>query len=283
MTQQLKSILITGASTGIGYEAAKACIARGYQVYGSVRKQADADRLSNELGGHYAPLFFDVTDADAVVAEIDRITPELKDRGLHALINNSGIAKGGPIQYQDMEEIAYHFQVNVLGLIRVTKACLSLLGAQKDHPAPPGKIINISSVAGKFAQPFVGSYVSSKHAVEGFSHSLRRELLPYGVQVVIVGPGAVKTPIWDKGIKMDKYYDTPYGGFLKRFGEAARQGGEDGLSSAYLGKQLADIVDDKRPKLRYTFVKSKLKNWIIPMLLPHRWVDRFVKNQLHLD
>jgi len=99
-TNTSKAVLITGASTGIGYESAKACIARGYQVYGSVRKQADADRLSKELGEHFAPLFFDVTDPAAVQAEIDRITPALQASGLHALVNNAGMGLGGPIQYQ---------------------------------------------------------------------------------------------------------------------------------------------------------------------------------------
>jgi len=280
MNLKSKAVLITGVSTGIGYEAAKACIARGYKVYGSVRKEADALRLRAELGEAYEPLLFDVTDEEAVLSEIQRITPMLGDEGLHALINNSGIALGGPILYQEMSEIESQYQVNVLGLIRVTKACLPLLGARESHQGQAGKIINISSVAGKIAAPFVAIYASTKHAVEGFSHGLRRELLPFGVKVVIVGPGSVKTPIWDKGINFEKYESTIYGDILRKFGEAAKKGGEAGLKASYLGKQLADIVDNDNPKLRYAFVPQRLMNWSIPLRLPERWIDSAIKKRL---
>ena len=282
MNQPSKAVLITGVSTGIGYEAAKACIARGYQVYGSVRKESDAIRLSKEFGDSYIPLMFDVTDEEAVKSEIQRIIPMLGPAGLHTLINNSGIAIGGPILYQEMSDIEKHFHVNVFGLIRVTKLCLPLLGAKENHQGAPGKIINISSVAGKIAAPFVTTYASSKHAVEGFSHGLRRELLPFGVQVVIVGPGAVKTPIWDKGMKFNNFGSTPYAEILRKFGEGAKESSEKGLEASYLGKQIADIVDAERPKIRYAFVPQRFKNWSLPLRLPDRWLDSALAKRLNL-
>jgi len=276
----MKNVLITGVSTGIGYGSLKEFVTRGYHVYGSVRKQEDADRLKSEFGSGYTPLIFDVTDQKSIDRAAELVTEEMSGSGLACLVNNSGIAIGGPLQYQDIGDIEYHFKVNVIGLMRVTKAFLPLLGAREGHSISPGRIINISSVAGQIAQPFVGAYVGSKHAVEGLSHSLRRELLIYGIDVIIVGPGAVKTPIWDKGIKMDQYGDTPYGSILKRFAKVAKRGGEEGLSIDHLGRQIADIAERSNPKVRYAFVPKSLTNWTIPKLMPHRMIDRFIKKQL---
>ena len=276
----MKYALVTGVSTGIGYESLKALISKGYYVYGSVRKQTDADRLKEEFPKGFTPLIFDVTDQEGVDHAVNQVTAEIGDRGLSCLVNNSGIAIGGPLQHQPIEDFESQFQVNVIGLMRVTQAFMPLLGARKSHSIEPGRIINISSVAGKFAQPFVGAYVSTKHAVEGLSHSLRRELLIYGIKVIIVGPGAVKTPIWDKGINMEPYSDTAYGSILKRFAKVAKKGGEAGLDASFLGLKIAEIAEKSNPKLRYAFVPNSLTNWTIPRLLPDRWVDRFVKKQL---
>lgn len=276
----MKHALVTGVSTGIGYESLKALIGKGYHVYGSIRKQSDADRLKGEFTERFTPLIFDVTDKEGVDRAVTKVTSEIGNKGLSCLVNNSGIAIGGPLQHQPMEDFESQFQVNVIGLMRVTQAFLPLLGARENHPVEPGRIINISSVAGKFAQPFVGAYVSSKHAVEGLSHSLRRELLIYGIKVVIVGPGAVKTPIWDKGINMEPYSDTAYGSILKRFAKAAKKGGEEGLDASFLGQKIAEIAEKSNPKLRYAFVPNSFTNWTIPRLMPDSWVDRFVKKQL---
>ena len=283
MNKQLsKNILITGVATGIGYGCAVEFIKRGYQVFGSVRKIEDASKLREEFGESFIPLIFDVTDQVQVDAAVVKVSDLIGDVGLACLINNSGIAMGGPLMHQSMEEIEYHFQVNVMGLIRVTKAFLPLLGARENHKAAPGKIINISSVAGRFAQPFVGAYVGSKHAVEGMSHSLRRELLIYGIDVVIIGPGAVKTPIWDKGINMEPYMDTIYGPILKEFAKSAKEGCKNGLSVAYLAQNIVNIFENPSPKSRYPFVPQKFKSWTLPMLMPDRVIDRMIKKMFRI-
>ena len=274
------NVIITGVSTGIGYGACRSFIQRGYRVFGSVRKEEDAQRLSKEFGADYIPLLFDVTDYEAVERASDVVSKHLNGESIDVLVNNSGIAIGGILQYQEMEEIERHFKVNVFGLMKVTKVFLPLLGAVDGFEGKPGRIINISSVAGKFASPFVGAYVGSKHAVEGLSQSLRRELLLYGVDVIVVGPGAVKTPIWDKGIKMEKYKETAYGRTLGRFAKAAKKGGEEGLTIEYLGESIVDIAEKRKPKVRYAFVPKAISNWHIPRLLPHRLIDRFIKKQL---
>ncbi len=268
-----KNILITGVSTGIGYGAAKQFIQSGYTVFGSVRTQADANRLQAELGESFTPLVFDVTDADAIDQAAQFLTNHLAGNGLGALINNAGIAIGGPIQDQPMDVFRQHFEVNVMGLVQVTQAFLPLLGARPNHPIPPGRILNISSVNGQVAIPFMGAYVGSKHAVEGLSHSLRRELALFSIKVIIVGPGAVKTPIWGKGTDISLYRETPYypamNWFLKQVVAAEKRG----FPIEYIGKRLVEIYEAPRPKVRYALVPGKLTSWILPRLLPARLVD----------
>ena len=268
-----RTILITGASTGIGYGAAKQFVQKDYTVFASVRAPADADRLRAELGEKFVPLLFDVTDAEAVQAAAQQLTDQLAGSGLGGLINNAGIAIGGPLQHQPMDVIRQHFEVNVLGALQVTQAFLPLLGARNDHPVQPGRIQMISSVNGQVAIPFMGAYVGSKFALEGLSHSLRRELALYGVRVVIVGPGAVKTPIWGKGTAIDAYKPTAYypamQGFLKQVQAAEGRG----FSIDYLGERIVQIHETPNPRVRYAIVPQKLIGWTVPRLLPARTLD----------
>ena len=268
-----KHILITGVSTGIGYGAAKQFIQHGYSVFGSVRTQADANRLQTELGESFTPLLFDVTDAEAIDQAARFLTDKLAGSGLGALINNAGIAIGGPIQDQPIDVFRQHFEVNVLGLVRVTQAFLPLLGAREGHPVEPGRIQNISSVNGQVAIPFMGAYVGSKHAVEGLSHSLRRELALFGIKVIIVGPGAVKTPIWGKGTDISRYQNTPYYPAMQWFLKQVESAEARGLSIDYLGRRMVEIHETPRPRVRYALVPNKLVGWTLPRLLPARAVD----------
>ncbi len=271
-----KTILITGVSTGLGYGALKEFTSRGYTIFGSVRKQEDADKLNAEFGDKFVPLIFDVTDYTSIDKSVDVVRQKLNGHGLGGLINNSGISVSGPIQYLSVDDIRKNFEVNVFGLIKVTQAFLPLLGAQPSHPSTPGRILNISSVAGKMAPPYMAPYVGSKHAVEGISGSLRRELMRYGIEVIIIGPGAVQTPIWDKG-SMDKFKDTPYIASLVKFFTKFITEGKQGMPLDVFSKRLADIFETPKPKTRYAIVQGKFANWTLPQLLPDRTVDNFFK------
>lgn len=267
-----KNILITGVSTGIGYGAANSFLQRGYSVFGSVRTEEDAARLQAEWGSSFIPLLFDVTDTNAIHIAATYLTEKLAGSGLGGLINNAGIAIGGPLQYQPMAVFRQHFEVNVLGLMQVTQAFLPLLGAQDNHPVQPGRIQNISSVNGQVAIPFMGAYVGSKHAVEGLSHSLRRELSLFGIRVIIVGPGAVKTPIWRKGTDISPYQNTLYYPAMQWFRKQVASSEAQGFSVDYLGQRLVDIHETKRPAIRYALVPNKVTGWLLPQL-PNRLVD----------
>ena len=277
MSTQLKpksrTILITGVSSGIGYGATKELIHRNYTVFGSVRKQEDAQRLKAEFGDGYIPLVFDVTDQDAIDRAARQVQDHLNGTGLGGLINNSGVAVSGPVEHLPIDEVEHNFNVNVLGIFRVTKAFLPLLGTRKEHPVQPGRILNISSISGKISAPFMAPYTGTKHAVEGISHCLRRELLPFGIDVVIIGPGQVQTPIWDKG-SLDNYKDTRYASAMIKFFTYLVNKGKNGMPLDEFSRRIADIFETHKPKTRYAIVHKKFENWVLPRMLPDRVVDR---------
>ena len=276
MKSKNKNILVTGASTGIGFSAVEAFLKEGCTVYGMVRSDKDAQKLKKELGDKFTPLIADVTDHKSIDRITDQLNMEIGKEGLSCLVNNAGIAQPGPLLDQTIDQIQYHFDVNVMGLIKVTKSLLPLLGAQKDCPFQAGKIINISSVNGKIGFPFVGAYVASKHAVEGYSQSLRRELLPFGIDVVIVGPGPVKTPIWDKGMTTNDYENSLYKKPIERYTKLMMKAGANGLEPEIIADRIIKIYNSSRPKTRYTMLKGYLQSYLIPRLLPDRMLDGMV-------
>ncbi|GAA4380558.1 SDR family NAD(P)-dependent oxidoreductase [Hymenobacter koreensis] len=282
MSSTAKSILITGVSTGLGLATARAFLASGYRVFGSVRQATDAARLQQELGAQFQPLLFDVTDAAAIRQAVTEVTNQVGDAGLRGLINNAGVAFGGPLMHQPIEVVRQHFEVNVIGLIQVTQAFLPLLGARPGFAGTPGRVMNIGSVSGQVAAPFVGAYVGTKHALEGISHTWRRELQLFGIDVVLIGLGVTNTPIWDKGIDLEAYHDTPYYGPAQRFTRFVQSQRAKGLEPANVAAQLVAIFEAQKPKARYTIVPSRLQDWILPRLLPSRLFDRIIGKQIGL-
>lgn len=281
-----RNILVTGASTGIGFDLSKTFLENGYTVFGSVRKPADADRLSKELGENFHPLFFDVTDHVAIDRAAEELTERIGDEGLAGLVNNAGIAVGGPFLHIDIEEFRYQFEVNVLGMVKVTQAFAPLLGARESHQSEPGRILQISSLAGKVAMPFIAPYVGSKHAVEGISNSLRRELLLYGIDVILIGPGPILTPIWEKGTseeENEEHMNSPYGDSLRIFQNVfVKDAIKTGWTSEKLASEVLKIFEKKKPKVRYALTPKKFQNWTMPRLLPARTLDKFVGKNLKL-
>ncbi len=199
----MKAVVITGASTGIGETTAKYLASHGFKVYGSVRKPEDGARLRQEIGGNFEPLIFDVTDEQAVHEAAKKVRADLNGQTLAGLVNNAGIAVPGPFLQTPLDKWRKQFEANVIGVVATTQAFAPLLGADLSIKGEPGRIVMISSVAGKRGNPFAGPYSASKHAVEGLSESLRREMLLFGIDVIVIGPGPIKTPIWGKGAAPD--------------------------------------------------------------------------------
>ncbi|WP_310396952.1 SDR family NAD(P)-dependent oxidoreductase [Hymenobacter sp.] len=273
MNISLPALVITGVSSGLGLATARAFLRRGYRVFGSVRTPADAARLQAELGEHFVPLLFDVTDAPAIARAATEVERQLAGEPLRGLINNAGIALGGPLLYQPMDVVRQHFEVNVLGLVQVTQAFLPLLGARADFRGRPGRVINIGSVSGQVASPFMGAYVGTKFALEGLTATWRRELQLFGVSVVLIGLGVTQTPIWDKGMDLEPYRDTPYHGAAQRFAGFVNRTRAKGLTPEYVAGRLVGILETPRPRLRYGIAPDILRSWVIPRLIPARLFD----------
>lgn len=279
--EKSKNILITGVSSGIGHELTSVFLKKGYTVYGSVRKEQDAERLTKEFGSSFKALLFDVTDHEAIDAAAEIVSKEAGDLG--GLINNAGIALGGPLLYLPVEELRQQFEVNVIGLMKVVQAFAPLLGARDNHGAQPGRIIQISSVSGVIGMPFIGPYVGSKHAVEGISKVLRREMMKFGIDVIVVGPGAVKTPIWNKGeSQVERWIETPYKTSLTIFQKFVRKLVDTAITSEELSEIIVKAYESKKPRARYAPVARKLSSWIVPRLLPTRTLDRMIAKNLKL-
>lgn len=249
-----------------------------------MRNEEDANSLKVEMGPSFTPLLFDVTDGDTVLRAAGEVEEAVGGAGLAGLVNNAGIALAGPLTHQPLDEMRRHFEVNVFGLISVTQAFLPLLGA-KEHPAhKPGRIVNVSSVSGRVAEPFIGAYAASKHAMEAISDSLRRELLLYGIDVIVVRPGTVKTPIWEKGavpVVSGRYDQTDYFGPLNRFQFLAKKLVSGGDSPERIGKFIRKVFEARRPKTKNAIVSGRFADWV-PTTLPDRWLDRLVDRSLGL-
>lgn len=275
----MENILITGTSTGIGYSLVKVFINHGYRVFGSVRKKEDAERLKKEFGEQFHPLIFDVTDHEAVAASVSEVKNVIKDEGLACLINNAGVAISGTIIHTSIKDFQHQFDINLFGVIAVTKSYLPLLGALKDYENKPGKIINISSVSGVIAFPFLSPYCASKFALEAFSDSLRRELLIYGIDVIKIAPGAIKTPIWKKSEKISQeVLNSDYGPSIKKFQQHTRKSAQAAMESDELARRILKVFLKKRPRTRYTFLNNKFTNYTIPRhFISARIFDGFIK------
>jgi short-subunit dehydrogenase len=282
----MRAVLITGVSSGIGESIADELLsADEFIVIGSVRNINDAKILKDKYKNFYE-IIFDVTNKDAILKgkiEVERILKE-NNSYLSCLINNAGIAIGGPVRYLDVDFFRHQFEVNFFGLIEVTKIFLDLLIDSNKYKMK-NKIINIGSISGKRSYPFVAPYTSSKHALEGFSDSLRRELMIHELDVILLEPGPIKTPIWDKvpNIEKNPFLNTEYGESLRKFNKGYLKTVEaDGFPPKIIGEKVLNIMQTNTPKTRYVITPKIIKNYFIPGFLPDRWVDRMIGKMLGL-
>jgi NAD(P)-dependent dehydrogenase (short-subunit alcohol dehydrogenase family) len=282
----MKSVLITGASTGIGAATALHLSAQGWRVFAGVRKAADGAALQVAAKGDLRPLVLDVTRPAEIAAAVAAISAALDGARLSGLINNAGVAKMGPLAIQPLADFEAHFAVNVFGLLAMTQACVPLLGADAARTGPPGRIINITSVGGRIASPFLGAYTATKHANESMTDSLRRELVIYGIDAIAVGPGSVKTPIWDKAEadkKKGPYADSDWAEALAKFEATMLEGGRTGLPAEAIARVIETALTAKKPKARYAPVPQKLTNFTIPTRLPKRMLDKIFWDRFELN
>jgi NAD(P)-dependent dehydrogenase (short-subunit alcohol dehydrogenase family) len=276
-----RAVVITGVSTGIGWGAAKVLIAHGHHVFGSVRKQADADRLKKEFAADFTPLLFDVTDPEAVAKAERTVRKALDGRRLSGLVNNAGIAVPGPILEMPLDDFRKALEVNIVGVVAMSQAFGPLLGSDEGLRGSPGRIVNIGSIGGRHAFPFNAPYHVTKYGLEGLTESMRRELTMFGIDCILVAPGTVKTAIWDKAQDLDfsRYEGTRYEAPMRYMQRASGHLGENGVPSEAMGEVIRRALTDPRPKTRYVSTNDPLVNFALNHF-PKRLMDRIVARRV---
>ncbi len=269
-----RTVLVTGASTGIGEAIARRMDGLGYRVFAGVRAEADAERLRAGGSTRLHPLLLDVTAPAEIRAAAETISGMTEGR-LDALVNNAGIAVGGPLEFVPIDQVRLQFEVNVLGLLAVTQAMLPLLRRAR------GRIVHMGSIAGRSVVPMVGPYCASKHAVEALTDGMRLELYGSGIEVSVVEPGAVKTPIWNKGIdalaeagrRLPPAALERYGRQLAFFAKLLAFNERRGVAPDLVVDAVLDAIESERPRTRYLVGSDARIRALQRRLLPDRWAD----------
>lgn len=269
--QRTKSVVVTGASTGIGAATVAELVGRGLHVWAGVRSEADAERLAGEYGDKVTVLRLDVTDPAAVAAAGEQVTAA---GPLAGLVNNAGIALPGPLEYLPITALREQFEVNLLGQLAVTQAMLPALRAATD---PPGRVVLVGSIGGRIAGPMLGAYHASKFALVGLADTLRAELAPWRIAVVLLEPGAIATPIWQRGAdsstrllaSMPAGAADRYAGQIDRVRRNAERAARRGIPAAVPAAVIAHALTDPRPRPRYLVGRDAMAASVLARL-PYR-------------
>ncbi len=278
-----KSVLITGASKGIGEACALYFAKQGWRVFAGYRSKRDGYRLKQLGGKNLDVVRLDVTSQEDIQEAVRLITGQMGKMGLDGLVNNAGAALAGPLEYLPLDEIRWQMELNLIGQIAVTQAFLPLLFKAK------GRIVNMSSNSGRFANPFLGPYAMSKFALEAFSDSLRREMIPWGVEVISVMPGNVATPIWETSLMRaeDIWKNYPpeaqkrYGGIFEKMREWIDDRGTSGMPPQDVVDVIEKALTAKKPRPRYVVGRSTKTRFFLLRFLPDRFFDRMVERALY--
>jgi NAD(P)-dependent dehydrogenase (short-subunit alcohol dehydrogenase family) len=274
-------VLVTGSSSGIGRACALRLDRAGFGVFAGVRSRDDAESLEAASSQRLEPVILDITDEATIAATRERIEQVTGGR-LAGLVNNAGIARGGPLEAVPVEELQRQLEVNVIGQVAVTQAVLPMIRAAR------GRVVFISSIGGRVSLPYLSPYAASKHAVEAVGDSLRREMMPFGVHVSLVEPGAVATPIWDKGSdqaaelrqRAAPELTEAYGETLERFEQLFLEAGRGGVPPDRVAEAVEHALTAERPKTRYVIGRDAKLRALLGRYLPDRAMDRLIARAL---
>jgi NAD(P)-dependent dehydrogenase (short-subunit alcohol dehydrogenase family) len=296
--------LITGASTGIGRATALRLHAGGWTVLAGVRDPAAGERLAAEAAAgarlvaeaaapeRLIPLSLDVTDAAQLAAAVEQVEQgpgaggASSRGGLDALINNAGIAVGGPLELVSDEDLRRQFEVNVFAQVAVTRALLPALRRARGPGGTGGRIVFVSSIGGRVAMAFTGPYAASKHAIEAFADALRVELLSSNVQVALIEPGSVATPIWDKGraeaerVSVPPELEAQYGHVPAAFGKVIDDTERRGVAPEVVARTIERALTARRMRARYVVGRDARAMLLVKALLPDSVFDRVARRAL---
>lgn len=277
-----QAVVITGASTGIGASCAHLLAALGFTVFAGVRSEKDGTALQVGASDRVIPIILDVTLPESIEAAVATVTEQLRDKQLFGVVNNAGIVVAGPLEYLPIEKLRYQMEINTFGAIAVTQSFLPLL-----RRAGGGRVVMVSSIAGRVSMPFAGSYAASKFAMEALSDALRIELASGGVDVSLVEPGSIKTPLWDKAAQtaeniMADYPTearTHYGTVYERVKEVSAEAASRGLTPEAVAQVICHALSARCPKTRYVVGKdAKLR--LLLKCIPDRWMDKLILRHL---
>lgn len=277
MTLSHEIIVVTGASTGMGAATARELAGRGFHMLAGVRREKDADALRAE---HLEPVTLDITEPEQIAALAARVDSD--PRPLRALVNNAGIAVNAPVETLPMDDWRRQFEVNLFGHIAVTQALLPALLRSR------GRVVNISSIGGKVAMPTYGAYAGTKFALEAVSDSLRRELAPHGVQVVVVEPGGVQTEMAERGAAtangiaagMNEDQHRRYGDLVRAIVAHSAAFTRSGQTAEAAARIIAKAATTRRPRTRYTIGRDAALMTRVARLAPDRLLDRMMAADL---
>ncbi len=271
-----RAVVITGASTGIGAACAVHLDRLGFLVFAGVRREQDGRTLQRQGSNRLIPLLLDVTEADSIRTAKQFVAERVGEAGLFGLVNNAGIAVAGPLEAVPIHDFRRQLEVNVIGQVAVTQAFLPLLRQAR------GRIVNMGSIAGRSAMPLMAPYSASKFALEAITDALRLEVQQWGIRVVIVEPGAIATPIWDKSGKdaVDLEAATPaelrrlYGPVMTAVRKVVAKAAERAISPESVAKAVEYALTAACPKTRYLVGPDAKLRALMLKLLPDRISDR---------
>lgn len=276
------AVLITGASSGIGAACVLDLASRGFRVYAGVRRAEDGERLVSQADGDVHPVILDVTDPATVESVADQLAREVGERGLAGLVNNAGILVSAPLEFVSADQLRRQFEVNVFGTVAVTQASLPLLRTAK------GRIVTIGSIAGRAAPPYFGPYAATKFALEAITDSLRMEVRQWGIEVSLVEPDAVATPIWGKldsapehqTVKLSAEAQKLYGDDVDAMTLASRKMDRRGMPVERVVAAVRHALTARRPKTRYPVgFRTRLAAWAVSRV-PDRIRDWYMLREL---
>ena len=278
------TVVVTGASTGIGRACALSLDALGFWVFAGVRKSGDGNSLRRASSARLSPLFIDVTDERSITAAAETVSREVGDAGLVGLVNNAGVAIPGPLEYLLLEELRRQLEINLVGQLAVTQAFLTLLRKAR------GRIVNISSLAGKLATPFNGAYSAAKHGMEAFSDALRMELAPWGIHVSVVEPGTIATAMPRKLLQdADTVLSNlpadgreRYGLAIETYARTLASHAQNGSPPEVVSQAVVHALTAKTPRTRYPAGAPAGRMLALYRLLPDRLLDRVILRFLGL-
>jgi len=279
------AVVVTGASTGIGRACALRLDRLGFQVFAGVRKDADGKALKKKARGNLTPVRLDVTDDAAILAAAETVGNAVGEEGLLGLVNNAGIAVPGPLEFLPLGDLRSQMEVNVIGQVAVTQAFLPLLRKGT------GRIVNIGSIGGRMAAPFLGAYHASKFAMEALTDSLRMELKPWGISVSIIEPGSIDTRLWEKGQnagdvllgKMPPHGRELYDPAVDAVRQAAEKSAQGAIPPSAVAKAVVHALTAEKPKTRYVVGTNARIQAVVARLVPDGMKDWLVAREMGLS